>query len=778
MSQQNKFINKKNIGYVNFLVSNELGLSDLSKDDKRYIIKVLVNNMNYVYGKLNHSKINKRNIKEATDKFNQLVYKRTVTELQKDLIEDTDDNQQYQQQQQQQQQQSQYYDQNIEQMKMDRDRMNNPNRQIQYLEHPTDMNDNYSNQFQDMDQVRMSRDMVTAPNAPIKYLEHPEMSFNTRSNDNFEQSFQNQNTYDQDRLLKTRDGPQYVDRQMAVSSTHGLDQQTANMSANDRFNQLQQMRENELTNRVQRPPTPEFIRNNREQQKTTSVTSHNQNNMNQNNRTQENNFGLDGVGNDDNLGSLDNYGESLAPKNVSIDESISVEDRLKQMEQERGNLNMPQQTNDKAYNRNMSMSNKLTISNSQENNSKIRQQKQAWKEQQLQYQEQQKQNQSKMPQRQEPPQYQSQFSQQLPQQLSQQLPQQPSQQQFNENVQVNQGLDEDDVNNIMDMKIQSIMDPLKSDILNSINPYLQNTNNLRKEFSDYKSKQSNMFTTQINDISQKSMKLESLISEFKLLQNDISTKLELLNKNTKSYKKFLLDEENFVKSNSEFVMDLKPDLQSGNLLIKDLELRDELSIIDLHNNRFYFKLNNADQFEEDKETEVELNSLLIEPGSYTNETLIENLNKKLEKYQLVFENNNNIISVKLKKNDDYNSFNIYNLENSLLLNLGFTHKKYENAVKYNSENKLNLKLPNIYNFYLIDKSNDLIKLGKYNKNNGSIFMDEYKYNNLEKLRFKIKLDSGYCLNINNIKNLELSIEYVENTLEYNSNNSESYSFSN
>ena len=70
---QNKFINKKNIGYVNFLVSNELGLSDLSKDDKRYIIKVLVNNMNYVYGKLNHSKINKRNLKEATDKFNQLV---------------------------------------------------------------------------------------------------------------------------------------------------------------------------------------------------------------------------------------------------------------------------------------------------------------------------------------------------------------------------------------------------------------------------------------------------------------------------------------------------------------------------------------------------------------------------------------------------------------------------------------------------------------------------------------------------------------------------------
>ena len=32
-----QFINKKNIGYVNYLVNNTLGLTDLTKDDKKFI---------------------------------------------------------------------------------------------------------------------------------------------------------------------------------------------------------------------------------------------------------------------------------------------------------------------------------------------------------------------------------------------------------------------------------------------------------------------------------------------------------------------------------------------------------------------------------------------------------------------------------------------------------------------------------------------------------------------------------------------------------------------
>ena len=83
---QNQFINKKNIGYINFLVNNTLGLSDLTSDDKKFIINKLVDNMNYVYSKLKHKKISKKNFKDAEEQFNQMVYKKTVRDLQKNLL--------------------------------------------------------------------------------------------------------------------------------------------------------------------------------------------------------------------------------------------------------------------------------------------------------------------------------------------------------------------------------------------------------------------------------------------------------------------------------------------------------------------------------------------------------------------------------------------------------------------------------------------------------------------------------------------------------------------
>ena len=84
---QKLFINKKNIGYVNFLVTNALGLEDLTKDDKRFVIKELVSNMNYVYKKLNKRKISKKNFDEAFNRFNKLVFDRTVKSLQRNLEE-------------------------------------------------------------------------------------------------------------------------------------------------------------------------------------------------------------------------------------------------------------------------------------------------------------------------------------------------------------------------------------------------------------------------------------------------------------------------------------------------------------------------------------------------------------------------------------------------------------------------------------------------------------------------------------------------------------------
>ena len=61
-----------------------------------------------------------------------------------------------------------------------------------------------SNNIPNMEEIRMSRDMVTNTNAQVKYLDHPQMNLTTRSNDSYENNYNNDNTFDQDRLLKTQ----------------------------------------------------------------------------------------------------------------------------------------------------------------------------------------------------------------------------------------------------------------------------------------------------------------------------------------------------------------------------------------------------------------------------------------------------------------------------------------------------------------------------------------------------------------------------------------------
>ena len=763
-----KFINKKNIGYVNYLVNNTLGLTDLTKDDKKFIITTLVKNMEYVYGKLNHNKINKRNFKGAEEQFNQLTYKRTIKQLQQNLAESKE---QYEQEES---------SQNIQQVKMQRDQINNT-QSMNYMDHPTMMG---NNSIPNMEEVRMSRDMVTNNNAQIKYLDHPEMNLKTRSNDfhsNFEDTYNVNNSFDHDRLLKTRDGPQYVDRQMAVNSRHGLDERSSNMSANDRFNELQQARETEIRQRQVRPPTPEFIKNNREKERQTSQPYQEETkNLTQQQQNHENNFGLEGVGNDDNLGSLDNYGASLAPKNVSIDESISVEDRLKQMEAERGNMTMPPAMNDKTYNRNMSMSNRVTTTDTTTQLEYERQsQREKWENENKNF-------------------NQKQFSNNRG--VSQSLS-------TNKTITINtdvqkpipqKQLNYSQNNNNYDEMFNSKISEVKDEFYNSLNPLIQNTNALQNEIqylkqqsssTDY-SKQFDLLnknfqllsnkTSQIKEVQSK--ELEALSTQFSNFYTEINNRIERLSNNSKiKEKKYLLDEDNYNKNNNEFILDLESDLQNGKVKLLDFEINDQMNIIDLHNNRLYFKIQHSESSntkDEEEDQEIEINSIVIEPGNYSLDELISSLNEKLEKFNLQFEIKSNYLSIKLKDDPDVKSFSIYNLDNSILPFIGFKLKKYESAISYTGENHPKLEKPKIFVIYLIDNENTLTQIAKYSLKSNTIFMEEYIYNNLDKLRFKIKLENGYTLSLNNICNLELSITYMQSDTFLDENSDSTYSFVN
>jgi hypothetical protein len=766
-----QFINKKNIGYVNYLVNNTLGLTDLTKDDKKFIINTLVKNMDYVYGKLNHSKITKKNYKGAIEQFNQLTYKRTIRDLQKNIQES------------EQEEEKVINSQNIQQVKMKRDQINN-SQSLNYMDHPTMMG---NNPIPNMEEIRMSRDMVTNNDAQVKYLQHPEMSLNTRSNE-FDNNFEDNYTVNNhERLLKTRDGPQYVDRQMAVNSRHGLDNSSSNMSANDRFNELQQSRETEIRQRQARPPTPEFIKNNREKERQTSQPYQQEQNFQQQNQN-TNNFGLEGVGNDDGLGSLDDYGQSLAPKNLEIDESISVEERLKQMEAERGSMSMPTAMNDKSYNRNVSMSNRVTTNtDTTQYQSEIQSQKEKW--------EQEQQNFSNQPQI---------MTTKRTSFNNIQKPQSSRQIVINTNTNTNTKSIDNSVSEYFESQISQI----KDDLYNTLNPIIQNTNSLQTEIGTLKSMQSNSvdYTKQFdllnknfqllsNRTSQnkdsQSKNLKQLSDSLNNFYTDINTRLNLLSNHNKiKQKKFLLDEDNYNRNNKEFFLDLKPDLQKGKISIINLDVTNTFNEIDSHNNRFYFKLQQSESSTTSENSidtdEIEINSITIDSSDYNSKKLLEYLNKKLEKFDIIFKKNKSgYVSINLKENSEYIGFSIYNLDNSILPTLGFSLKKYENAINYTSEDKINLSSlskPNIYNIFLVDNENTLIRIGKYSVNSSTVFMDDYSYENLQNIRLKFKLQNDYPLSIDNISNIELSITFTDtsesvqtNTM---SNNDSTYSFTN
>ena len=253
---QKLFINKKNIGYVNFLVTNALGLEDLTKDDKRFVIKELVSNMNYVYKKLNKKKITKQNFDDVFNKFNQLVFDRSVKSLKRNLegTEEVENTAKIRETS------------NADQLKMQRDQMNN-----------IDPFNNVMNRPESQSQIKYTDDdrMTNLPNqAQGRYNDDRMTSLSNQSQASFNNTSSLSNTSQNFENFQTDtkiDRPQYMERQGFVNSNH-VQENKSDLSVKDRYNQLQQEREQFLPSQ-QKPKTPEFIRNNRDKEQSRNVVN-------------------------------------------------------------------------------------------------------------------------------------------------------------------------------------------------------------------------------------------------------------------------------------------------------------------------------------------------------------------------------------------------------------------------------------------------------------------------------------------------------------------------
>ena len=773
---QKLFINKKNIGYVNFLVTNALGLEDLTKDDKRFVIKELVSNMNYVYKKLNKKKITKRNFDDAFNKFNQLVFDRSVKSLKRNLeeneeIENINEIRETS---------------NVDQLKMQRDQMNNtdpfnnvmnrPESQSQIKYTDDDRMSNLSNRPQQ--QGRYNDDRMT--NLSNRPQSQANFNNNLSTLSNTSQNFENFQT---DTKI---DRPQYMERQGFVNSNH-VQENKSDLSVKDRYNQLQQEREQFLPSQ-QKPKTPEFIRNNRDKEQSRNVINNVQ--INREPVGQKDTFGFGGVSSEGNFGSLDSYGTELAPK-IDIDESISVQDRMKQIEQERSSLQINYDNKEPIRNSSVmpqqSMQQQQPMQQSMQQPMQPMQQSMQPMQQSMQQSMQQPMQQSMQQSMQQPMQQSMQPMQSnmndmnqideklrlVQEQMQQQMQiQMKQQQQMIENIGRNNNtqIDQNQISSMVDSKLRPIMETINDNntrLFNDVNSSIQN---LREMTTNISSKLERNILD-MNKITEKDTELNTLkkdfiskidnlkkVSEnFRKLSDEVNKKIEIINNNaSRKEKLFLLDKSNY-NDNNEFELDLTSDLQNGEIDIKHIEIINKLNSIDNHNNKFYFNMKNNEDDEE-----LDVNSLTINVENNNINSILGFLNKKLGNKNIKIFEQNDYVTIKIKDIKKNDKLNLYNLQNSILPTLGFTQSKYEGAITYKADKKYNLSENEIYNIYEMSNNNCI---GKYSTKTNIIFMNNNKYENMNKLRLKIKLENDFVLDKNFIKTIELGICYKSKVLE-------------
>ena len=72
-----EFFSKENIKVLNSKLLNKNNLEDISRDEKKKIVNILITNMKKVYKNIDTQRVNKTNIESIKNQFNEWVFKET-----------------------------------------------------------------------------------------------------------------------------------------------------------------------------------------------------------------------------------------------------------------------------------------------------------------------------------------------------------------------------------------------------------------------------------------------------------------------------------------------------------------------------------------------------------------------------------------------------------------------------------------------------------------------------------------------------------------------------
>jgi hypothetical protein len=295
---QSMFFSKETISGLNKIILQQSNYQNLNREGKEKLINILVKNMKVVYRSLDASKINKDNFNSIFDQFKKHSVVESISEIKKTNV-------------------LMNLQQSSSDLKFERDFKSNPNPGNKFLDRPE------------------STKSIT-----------PQVDVMKKQTSNL--SNKNSNDSSLDQIFKP-----IVENLTDIDYFNNYDAGRNSKDINSRMENIQQMRQNELNSRNQKPPTPEFLKS----KKTNPDKTEYNNNIQpisqpngkidfQNMKSSDFNRGFQGLANDtgDNLMSLDNIDKPLIDQEMTED-TTSFEDRLKRLQSDRDNLKVPQTNN-------------------------------------------------------------------------------------------------------------------------------------------------------------------------------------------------------------------------------------------------------------------------------------------------------------------------------------------------------------------------------------------------------------------------------------------------
>ena len=325
---QKIFFSKDNIANLNKQLVQQANLSNLSREGKQEVIKLLIDNMKMVFRSIDSNKVNKNNYPSIFEQFKKHSLAESFNQLKKSNIINN-------------------YQQDASNLKFQRDFKSQPQREVTMLDRPISSTNNNPQQLNQ--QIKQM----------VQEKQKQPVNFNMGTRSREQQQQNNRNMINDNRFMPMGSGAEAsLDQAFRpivndINQASSMFETTRGKNLDERIEQMQRNRNNDLGSRPQRPTTPDFLKavntnpNKNNNEKPKSLMSEPVRNNGRpdfvNAQSSEFNQGFMGLADDSgaNLFDINNIDKPLVDAEIEED-NATFEERLKRLQSARDNIRIPE----------------------------------------------------------------------------------------------------------------------------------------------------------------------------------------------------------------------------------------------------------------------------------------------------------------------------------------------------------------------------------------------------------------------------------------------------